>query len=310
MTLELKLQSILKQTIGSIYGLVGLGVTADAIDLSDAPGSDLSLDDIFGETPRTQTTAELVTETPQAAATSTTQSADPVIKTKTGTVYKTLGDAVEGIEHKDALIAQLREQVKQNTGRDPLVAQRQSTQPVAVDYTQQQDKYFEDIADAVSKKDTAAYMRAQQKLIWDSLGPLAPTITSLSRANAERVVSEQIPDFKGFLGSEQYEAVAKDAPLLADAIRSAEGNPAAAQQLPELYRVAYLASQGRRVPELLQSARNETPPIKPRPTVQSTQLAPPPTTGVAVAKPDLNNPAGRKAIIEQMEAGGVLGLKW
>jgi hypothetical protein len=310
MTLNYKFQDILSKAFTSIYGLVGLGVTSDVIDLSDAPGSDLSLDDIFGESHPTSTTVVPAdSETPQAAATTTTQSADPVI-TKTGTVYKTLGDAVEGIEHKDSLIAQLREQVRQSTGTDPLAAQRQSTQPQPVDYTQQQDKYFEDIADAVSKKDTGAYMRAQQKLIWDSLGPLAPTITSLSRANAERVVSEQIPDFKGFLGSSQYDAVRQDAPLLADAIRSAEGNPAAAAQLPELYRVAYLTSQGRRVPELLQSAHAQAASAIPRPTVQSTQLAPPPTTGVPVAKPDLNNSAGRKAIIEQMESGGVMNLKW
>jgi hypothetical protein len=132
----------------------------------------------------------------------------------------------------------------------------------------------------------------------------------LSRANAERVVSEQIPDFKGFLASEQYTAVSQDAPLLADAIRSAEANPAAAQQLPELYRVAYLASLGRRVPELIQSARNENTPIPPRPTVQSVSLAPPSSNGTPVVQPSLDTAAGRKATVEKYEAGGLLNQRW
>jgi hypothetical protein len=153
-------------------------------------------------------------------------------------------------------------------------------------------------------------MAAQQKLMWDTLGPLAPTLTALSRANAERVVVEQIPDFKGFLSSEQFNNLQQEAPLLVEAIRSAEGNPTAAQQLPELYKIAYLASQGRRVPELIQGVRNETQPPQPRPTVQSTQLAPPPTTGVPTVQPGLNSSAERKAMIEKMESGGVLNLKW
>ena len=279
------------------------------MDLSDAPNGDLNLDDIFGSTSSTQTTALQDTNEPPVTATTTTQTTEPVIKTRTGTIYKSIGDAVEGIEHKDALIAQLREQVKQTSGRDPLTVNKPATdQPV--NYAQEQDKYFEDIAAAVDKKDTKAYMAAQQKLIWDTLGPMGPTLSALSRANAERVVVEQIPDFRGFLSSDQFNQLQQDAPLLVDAIRTAEGNPTAAQQLPELYKIAYLASQGRRVPELIQSVRNEAPPVQPRPTVQSTQLAPPPVTGVPQAQPGLNTSAERKAMIEKQESGGILNLKW
>jgi hypothetical protein len=277
----------------------------DNINLDDAPGGDLSLDDIFGEH-QPSTTVEPVV--PQPTATTTTPPVEPVIKTKTGTVYKSIEDAVSGIEHKDALIAQLREQVKQNTGADPLVATRRNNAPVS--YREDQEKYFSDIADAVSKKDTGAYMRAQEKLIWDTLGPLAPTISALSKANAERVVSNQLPEFKGFLESEQYTQMAQDAPLLADAIRAAESNPAAASQLPELYKVAYLASQGRRIPELIQSARAEAPPVQPRPTVHSSQVAPPPTTGTPAPQASLDTREGRKAMIEKMEGQGVMNLKW
>ena len=279
------------------------------MDLSDAPSGDLNLDDIFGETSSTQTTGSQVTNETPNAATTTTQATEPVIKTKTGTIYKSIGDAVEGIEHKDALIAQLREQVKQGTGKDPLVVARPVTEQ-SVDYARDQDKYFEDIASAVDKKDTKAYMAAQQKLIWDTLGPMGPTLSALSRANAERVVVDQIPDFRGFLGSEQFTQLQQEAPLLLDAIRTAEANPTAAQQLPELYRIAYLASQGRRVPELIQSVKNESQQTQTRPTVQSTQLAPPPTTGVPQVQPGLNSSAERKAMIEKMESGGIANLKW
>jgi hypothetical protein len=276
------------------------------MDLSDAPNGDLNLDDIFGDNVQAQTTATPTPETP-AATTTTTQPVEPVIKTKTGTVYKSIGDAVEGIEHKDALIAQLREQVRNNTGHDPLVAKPDTKQPV--NYVVDQDKYFEDIARAVETKNTKAYMEAQQKLIWDSLGPIAPTITALSRANAERVVAEQLPEFKGFLNSEQYQTLGQSSPLLLDAIKAAESNPAAASQLPELYRIAYLASQGSRVPELIQSAQHSVQQVQPRPTVQSTQLAPPPTNSAQV-QPGLNSTAERKAMIERQEASGVLNLKW
>lgn len=291
-----------------ILSALGLGVTAELIDLSDAPGGDLSLDDIFGGSSDPQTTVAVTPNEPQSTSTQTTATDEPVIKTKTGTVYKSIEDAVSGIEHKDALIAQLREQVKQGTGRDPLTAQR-PTQPESVSYTDNQDKYFEDIALAVSNKDTRAYMQAQQKLIMDTLGPLAPTITSLSRANAARVVSEEMPEFRGFLGSEQYDQIVQRAPLLADAIRSAENNPQAAAQLPELYRVAYLASQGSRVPELLQSAERHSSQTQARPTVHSTPMPPPANNGVPAVQPSMETAAGRKALIEQMEGRGVQNLR-
>lgn len=296
-----------KKILHGVYGLVGLGITAE-MNFSDAPGGDLNLDDIFGDASSTSTTVKPPEETPTPAD-ATTQTVEPVIKTKTGTIYKSIGDAVSGIEHKDELIAQLREQVRKNTGNDPLLANRPPAN-TPVNYADNQDQYFTDIAKAVETKDTAAYMRAQQKLIWDTMGPLAPTITSLSRANAERVVSEKIPDFKGFLQSEQYSQMGESYPLLADAIKSAESNPAAAQQLPELYRVAYLTSQGSRVPELIQSVRNDNSPTPPRPTVQSTPLAPPSNNGVPVVQPSMDSPAGRKALIEQMEAKGIGNQKW
>ena len=282
-------------------------------DFTDAPGGDLNLDDIFGENDPAPTTTE-TNPYPQSTSTETTPSpAEPVIKTKTGTVYKSIDDAVQGIEHKDALIAQLREQVKQQTGADPLVARKPAATPQPEgpkSYIEDRDQYFEDIADAIAKKDTKRYMEIEQKKIWDTLGPLAPTIAALSKANAERVVVQEIPDFKGFLGSEQFQQLDQYSPLLADAIRTAEMNPQAANQLPELYKVAYLATQGRRVPELIQSARETAPSIQPRPTIHSTPITPPPVTGAPQVQPGLETKESRQALIKQMEDKGIGTQRW
>lgn len=294
--------------LNGILALTGLG-TDTILDFSDAPGGDLNLDDIFGDASGTPTTVEPQPNPPVTQQPTTPVATEPVIKTKTGTIYKSIGDAVEGIEHKDALIAQLREQVKQNTGNDPLNARR-PTPVVSDNYIENHDKYIADINDAIEKKDTKRYMEIEQKKIWDALGPLAPTITALSRANAERVVSSELPEFSGFLASEQYQALSTQSPLLAEAIRSAELNPAQSQQLPELYKIAYLSSQGRRVPELIQSARTNTPVVQPRPTVHSTPVSAPALTGVATVAPSLDTKEGRKALIDNAERTGVFGLRF
>jgi hypothetical protein len=220
-----------------------------------------------------------------------------------------LDDAKTGIEHKDALIGQLRDQVLKATGQDPLKPARRQ-EPEQIDYNRDQDRYFEDLASAVAKKDTKAYMTVQQKLIMDTLGPVAPTIAALSRANAERVVAEQLPEFKGFLGSEDYRNLESQSPLLVDAIRQAELNPAAGAQLPELYRVAYLASRGSRVPEIVQAAQHAAPAqVVPRPTVHSGQIAPPSTT-TRTTQPSLQTSEGRKALIAGFEQGGLQDKTW
>jgi hypothetical protein len=283
----------------------------NVINLEDAPSGDLSLDDIFGESSSAQTTVEPVTNEPQPTQTTTTQVAEPVIKTKTGTVYKSIEDAVEGIEHKDALIAQLRDQVKRETGSDPLTRRPEPTQPNGPkNYMDDQEQYFNDLSSAVEKQDRSAYMQTQRKLIWDSLGPLAPTITSLAKANAERVVSDELPEFREYVLSDDYRNLEQYSPLLADAIRTAEANPQAGNQLPELYRIAYLSSQGRKVPELLQSVRSDTSTTQSRPTVHSTQVSPPPVTGVPQAQPSLDSKEGRAAIIKQMEDRGIGNQRW
>lgn len=309
--------NILKNHLAIVDGmLAALGLGVPEMDLSDAPSGELDLDSIFGEDHGAGTTTNSTPTESQATTTTVTPQAttpvEPVIKTKTGTVYKTLDDAVTGIEHKDALIVQLREQVQKATGQDPLKPTRRQD-PQQVDYTQDPEKYLEDLASAVNKKDTKAYMDVQRKLVFDTLGPVTPTLIALSRANAERVVSESIPGFKGFLHSNEYAGLKDQAPLLADAISQAESNPQAGAQLPELYRVAYFATRGMTVPEIVQNAQTPTPVVSvPRPTVHSTASAPPPAS--ASTRPAVNmsleSRDGRKSIIEQFEAQGGMDRKW
>jgi hypothetical protein len=301
---ELMVDDLMKWAVRGLYAISGLGVT-DLMDMSDAPHGDISLDDIFGDGQGTQTT---VAEEPKDLPVQETTLDEPFLKAKTGTVYKTREDAELGIQRKDELISQLRNQVQQATGSDPLRQVRKQDQE-PLNYAQNQDKYFEDIADAVNRKDTAAYMKVQQQLILDTMSPMAPALINLNKANAERVVAEQYPEFRQFLGSEQFQDMETESPLLIDAIRQAEGNPAAAAQLPELYRIAYLASQGRRVPEIVQSVQNRAQ-ATPRPTVHSTPVPPPANTGRPVAQPSLDTREGRKTLIDQMESKGVMDLKW
>ncbi len=294
---------VIGRLVSGLFGVAGLGVPE--MDFSDAPGGDTSFDDIFGDGQGAQTTVVEEPKTPPDGATTLNE---PFLKATTGTVYKTREDAELGIQRKDELIAQLRDQVQKATGNDPLrSARKQDPEPTS--YTQDQNKYFEDIADAVSRKDSAAYMKVQQQLILDTMAPVAPALISLNKANAERVVTEQYPEFRGFRSSEQFNQMEGESPLLLEAIRQAEGNPAASAQLPELYRIAFLASQGRRVPEIVQSAQS-TVQATPRPTVHSTPVPPPAVTGRPVAQPSLDSKEGRKAMIEQMEAKGVMDLKW
>jgi hypothetical protein len=294
------MKSVAHTFISAVTGLLGLGMPG--ADWSDAP-DDVSLDDIFGSSPDGSTTT--VSE-PDPTSTQTTTD-EPFLKAKTGTVYKTKEEAELGIERKDQLITQLREQVQRATGQDPLRPVREEPRPV--NYAENHEQYLRDVNDAVARKDTAAYMEAQKKFVYDTMAPIAPALINLNKANAERVLAEKYPDFKGFRNSEIYRDLEETSPLLAQAIRTAEDNPAAAAQLPELYEIAYLTSQGRRVPEIVRSVHPQTP-TSPRPTVHSSPVSAPAVTGQPVASPSLDTREGRKALIAQQEAAGVLNQKW
>lgn len=281
------------------------------VDLSDAPGGELDLDALFGN-PEVQPTTTVSTQPPQTDPQATTPSeSEPFLKTATGTVYKSAEDAVRGVEHKDQLIAQLRQQLAQQTGSDPLKRQQASTPsaPENTNYLENQEAYFRDLGKAVEAKDQAKYLDVQRKFVYDALAPLTPTITTLVRTQAASTVEAEIKDFRQFQQSEDYVKTLDSMPMLKNAIEIAESNPTAAGQLPEFYKMAYYVHQGLKLPEIVQAQRVNAPePV--RPTVTSTPVTAPATNAGRVAQPSLNTPEGRKAIIEQQERLGVGDLKF
>ena len=280
------------------------------VDLSDAPGGELDLDALFGN-PEVQPTTTVSTQPPQTDPSATTPvESEPFLKTATGTVYKSAEDAVKGVEHKDQLIAQLRQQLAQQTGTDPLRRQPQSTNPPeSTNYLDNQEAYFRDLGKAVEAKDQAKYLDVQRKFVYDALAPLTPTITTLVRAQAANNVETEIRDFRQFQQSDDYVKTLESMPMLKNAIEIAETNPTAASQLPEFYKMAYYVHKGLKLPEIVQAQRPvAAEPV--RPTVTSTPVTAPATTAGRVAQPSLNTPEGRKAIIEQQERLGVGDLKF
>jgi hypothetical protein len=264
-----------------------------AVSFEEAPHGDLSLDDIFGDP---QPTAVTTTEPEQTPA----SQAQPFLKTATGTVYNSADDAVKGIEHKDQLIAELRQKLSSTNGVDPI---KQPTGPK--NYLDDKEGYFRDLSDAVATKNPERYMEIQSKFVLDNLAPIAPAITNLVKANAVEQVVVQVPKFKEFMASQDYHDTLDALPLLKGAIETTERNPAASDQLPQLYRMAYDISAARKIPDLVRQAR----PVETRPTVQSTPMSAPNTPNPS-AQPDLSTPEGRKAIIAQQEKAGVLNLRW
>lgn len=276
-----------------------------AVDLNGAPGGDLNLDDIFGneDVLGSQTTTP-ESNTPQA----TTTEPEPFLKTSTGTVYKSAEDAVKGVEHKDQLITQLRQQLNEATGKDPL---KRTPEPTNVNKNYLDDKglYFRDLSKSVEDKNPERYMEVQTKLIYDTLAPLAPAITSLVRNSAIESLEKELPDFRKFAASDDYSQTLEKFPLLKGAIEVAERNPQASNQLPEFYKLVYNAHRGSKLPEIVEQARSSAAPQTTRPTVSSGVTTPPSNAAVA-ATPSLETKEGRKAIIEQQEKSGILNLRW
>jgi len=290
--------------------------------LADAPGGDALFSDLFptdqGIPPTTGEPTTPASPAPQAApspAAPTPQSApDYFLRNADGTVvYKTQEEAVRGLEHKDAIIQQLRERYILERGVDPLTNQpirlpdtSQGPQ-VPASYTQNQRQFLQDLVQAADKADGDAYFRTHAKLVYDLLSPLAPVIAGFAKQQAVEQLGQQFTDFRGFLQSPVYAQVLRDAPDLKQAIEIAESDPMLAQRLPQLYGLAYRAGQGYRVSELLEKAKTANPTQPGRPTTESRTATPPTPAGPGVTSiaEALGTSEGRKAIIEQFESQGL-----
>jgi len=287
------------------------------LNLSDAPGGDISFDELFPAEGTTQATTlgNPPSVAPQAPQPEAQPSAEEQFFLKTGnSVYKTEADAIKGVTEKDQLIENLRQQHIQATGLDPVsgrpvgaprAPQGQQT-PVSTtesNFAQDGAAYVRALTDAYQRQDWNAYGRTQQKFLYDSLAPIAPVFVNAAKQQAISAAESDIKDIRGFIGSEDYNKTLGSNEVLKQAIAAAESDMSYHQQLPGLYKLAYQANQSRTLPELLKAAQAATAQTAapPRPTATSSTMAPP-QPGTA---PDIRTPEGRKAIIEQFEQQGL-----
>lgn len=286
------------------------------LDFTDFPAN-MSLDDLFQDEPTSQATSlsqgtpELVAEQPQIApATPQTPSWEPIKTTKS--VYQTREEAIRGIEQKDTLLEQLRQNEIQRTGIDPFT-QRQvvpQAQPVVPQrYLDNPDKYMQDLVNG-AENNPRDYVNSQIQLFNEYLAPLGPAIQEIVKSRAEKSLTSQLPDFESVRSSPHFNAVLDELPDLKEAILGAENNFQAMDKLPGLYKIAYLAARGRQLPELLNAQAQPVPsatPTQARPAMSTSQGMPPSTP---TPTPNPSTPEGRKAIIDLMEQRGVLDRKF
>jgi hypothetical protein len=286
-------------------------VTAASASVPVKDGGAVSWEELFPEsqaatTPEGQQTQQVQAQPVQTAV---TVPATPVIQTKTGTVYKTVEDAIRGIEHKDTVIADMRTRMILATGIDPLTGQPALPsggvqQPA--NYMQDRKRFVDDLKTAAAKDDTDGIWNAQTKLIFDALQPLTPVMANLAKQQAVEQLAPEIKDIREFIGSDNYKQALTETPDLKAAIEAAENDYQHFNRLPGLYKVAYRVSQGIRLPEILK-AQPQAPASQPvRPTTASQTLTP--TTPEVAAHPSLMTRDGRKALRAQLEAKGVADM--
>lgn len=224
------------------------------------------------------------------------------LKTKTGSVYKSMEAATKGIEEKDTLIEQFRQRYILERGIDPITNQPVQLASQPRNYMSDPSSYVNDLTAAANKSDSQAIWAAQTKLIFDALAPFAPVMSNLAKQQAVETLSNEIKDFREFIGSENYTQALNDTPDLKDAIQRAEQDYQHHQRLPGLYKVAYRVSQGLRLPEILKSQpQSAAQPV--RQTTAPTTLQPPTQT---TAHASLHGgKEARSALIAKFEAQGM-----
>ena len=286
------------------------------VQLGNAPAGldDATFDSLFPAEPaqkvvapvqqvqQTQGTTQTQQTQTNATATQATQS-QPFLKGDKS-VYNTVESATEGINQKDALIEQLRQRYALTTGIDPITGQPvgQAQAQVADDYTQNPNKYLDDLYAAAKQGGPQAYTSVQQKLIMDTLKPFAPALNSLAKNQALETVSSGNPDAAKFINSPAFQKTMDANPDLASAIATAESDYRFHSRLPGLYKLAHLAGQGMQLPDLLkansQQVQTQT---QVRTSAQPATLSP----STDQAKPaSFKDIGGIRATIAQMEARG------
>lgn len=282
--------------------------------LDNAPGGDIPFDQLFGTTPEASFSSA---STPDPAPAATTAATEPVattpaapefeIKTRTGSIYKSIDAATRGIEEKDTLIQQLRDKFKAITGADPLKVQEPAPQQPP-SYLSDPVRFADDLAAAAKAGDALRYRDTLVGLMDEYFGPAKPLITEFARSRATEATRNEYQEFGTFRNSEAFQQTLERNPALATAIQAAESNIGYSSQLPELYRLAYESYTARRVPELVQAAKQQAPaaPTTPtRPTVTGTSLTPAQPVTQRSDQEMLRSAEGRKELLARFKAMGL-----
>lgn len=247
------------------------------------------------------------------------------LKTKTGTVYKSMEDTVKGIETKDRTIDQLRSMIAAVTGEDPLsksgIKPGQTTAPQKpVSYLQDDVRFAQDLTQAAEMgqktNDWKAYRNTLGQFVYEvvqsAVGPYMPVVQNVGKQQALENVSKDIPDFRNFYGTKEYQEVLERRPRLASYIQTLEGNPTMQEDLAEQFRDVWNDHQVKRLVELAAKpapvSQNPTPRMPMQPT-RTSDFKHEPNDGMRhqrpASKPSLATPEGRKAIIEDLERRGL-----
>lgn len=274
----------------------------------DPPGGDLDLDSLFPNPEMTtQTVAPVPAATPPQAL-AATPSQEWFLETPSGTKYRTREDAIKGISEKDRVISEARQKAQP--------APEAARNPQDNSYSSNPDRLFDDLVASANKGDKRAYAAAlrqyQDEQMQATLAPYAPLLAEVQRERAIRQAEEQTHGVRAFMASPEFSEYLDQRPTLKQAIEIALSNPQTGNQGQELLQIAYEASQGRRMPDLVRNVAAQTAAAvtvqNPRPTLSTS--TPTPTPAPQTAAPNLNTSDGRKAIIDAAKQRGLDSVTW
>lgn len=238
----------------NLDGSQGLPSPGQSNAWDNPPGADLDWDQLFAAPAEPTTPAEPTADDVNPDGPQAQPAPDEFFIEGEQSRYKTAEETVTGLNEKDRVIAQLREEASARTGVDPLSGQPDPNAPQApVNFLEDSDAYLKALAEAAQAGNSQAYLGANLQLIGEVLGPYAPLLQEAAKSRAVETMRATNPDFGEFVVGEDYSSTLAEAPVLAEAITAAEADPRLAGSLPDLYKLAYLANAGRKAPDVIQA---------------------------------------------------------